>query len=85
MITHTQDESISVQSLILMSYFFADHEAVWSSISLFAGYVLVLINPLALMVLCAAGVQVLQYEEEFRQLFVLTLSKLKGVSCSLLS
>ena len=31
------------------------------------------------VLLCTAGVQVPQYDEEFRQLFVLTLAKLKQV------
>jgi len=36
------------------------------------------------VLLCAAGVQVPQYEEEFRQLFLLTLDKLKQVDIRLM-
>ena len=38
-----------------------------------------LLTYLLLYVCCTAGVQVLNYEEEFRQLFVLTLAKLQQV------
>ena len=82
---HMQVESVWIQSFALTSYFFTDREAVWNNTSQFPGWISVYSSLLMPMLLYVAGVQVLQYEEEFRQLFVLTLSKLKQVNCLLLA